>query len=117
MTRNPNIAIATIGGQHFALPDPQSALELMAIMSKAVHIDDYLYPVREYTNCSHCLAPDQELPELKFITLNKLNGMETREEIKARGDREKKDREDMEQAMRPVEEPVALPAPDHTDPF
>ncbi len=107
----PNIAIVTIGSSHFAIEDSQSALELMAIMSKAVQLDDYTYPIREYTDVSHCLAEDQGLPELKFIALRKMDGHRTRKEIQEQGEREKKDREDMEQNMKDVTRPE-LPAPE-----
>lgn len=111
MALAPNIAIITIGYNSYAIEDTQSALELMAIMSKAVQVDGSMYSVRDYSNAEYCLAEDQSLPQLKFIPLRKLDGMHTCSEIKEQGEREKKDREDMEQNMKDVTRPE-LPAPE-----
>jgi hypothetical protein len=111
MALAPNIAVISIGGTEFAIEDSQSALELMAIMSKAVQLDSYLYSVRDYTSAEYCLAEDQSSPALKFIALRKLDGQRTRKEIQEQGEREKKDREDMEQNMKDVTRPE-LPAPE-----
>jgi hypothetical protein len=110
MALAPNIAITTIGYNHYAIESTQDALELMKIMSKAVQVDDSLYGIREYTDVEFCLSNDQTLPHLKFIGLRKLDGMRTRDEIKEQGEREKKDREDMEQSMKDVTM-IELPAP------
>lgn len=109
MTRNPNIAVITIGyNTQFAFEDAQAALELMALMSKAVSVDSSTYGLGDQPY-SYFLAEDGTMPELKFVPAHKFNPRETVKEAKARMEREKKDREDMEQQMR--EAPAALPAP------
>lgn len=109
MTRNPNIAVITIGyNTQFAFEDAQAALELMALMSKAVSVDSSTYGLGDQPY-SYFLAEDGTMPELKFVPAHKFNPHETVKEAKARIEREKRDREDMEQQMR--EAPAALPAP------
>lgn len=117
MNFNPNVAIIKIGYNSFAIEDPKSALELMAIMSKAVQVDDNLYGVRDYSNCSHALAEDQSLPSLQFVAENKVNGKQTVSEIKAQGEREKKDREDLDGGVRLLPEPPTIAPPDDGVPF
>jgi hypothetical protein len=112
MNRNQNIAVITIGYKHYALEDAQAALELMALMSKAVQVEEREYGMSDYTPCTHFLSEDPELPQLKFVSARKFNPQETVAEVKERGEREKKDREDLEQQMR--EAPAALPAPSAT---
>jgi hypothetical protein len=109
MTRNPNIAVIKIGYKSYAFESAQQALELMALMSQAVQVDEREYGMSDYTPCTHFLAEDSELPELKFVAAHKFNPHETVKEVKERGEREKKDREDMDQQFR--EAPAALPAP------
>lgn len=109
MTRNPNIAVIKIGYNSYAFEDAQSALELMALMSKAVQVEEETWSLRDYTPCTHFLSKESAMPELKFVPHHKFNPHETVEEVKVKADREKKDREDMEQNMR--EAPAALPAP------
>lgn len=113
MSRNPNIAVVTIGYTHFALEDTQSALELMAILSKTVQIQVREYGLSDYTPCTHFLSDDSTMPEMKFVPMHKFNPHETVEEVKAKMEREKKDREDMEQQFR--EAPPALAAPELVD--
>ena len=108
MQRNPNIAVINIGHIHFAFEDTAAAMQVMGILAQAVQVDDYTYPVRDYTECSHALAHDQSLPSLKFIAASKMNGNETVSEIKERGEREKQDREDLEQGMKVIDGPVAI---------
>lgn len=108
----PNIAVVSIAGTKFALEDTQSALELMAILSKAIQLDDYTYSVREYTDCSYCLQGDPSSPELKWVRASQIDGHRTREEIKEQGERAKKDREDQEAQVREITEKPALPAPE-----
>lgn len=110
MARNPNIAVIKIGYNSFAFEDAQSALELMALMAKAVSVDEEGWGVRELTDCTHFLSDESTMPELKFVPQNKFNPNETMKEFKVRAEREKKDREDMDQNMR--EAATALPAPD-----
>jgi hemerythrin len=110
MTRNPNIAVITIGYKHYALEDAQSALELMALMSKAVQVEERVHGMSDYTPCTHFLDEEPTMPELKFVPVNKFNPHETVTEVRERVKREKADREDMEQQFR--EAPAALPAPD-----
>lgn len=109
MTRNPNIAVITIGYKHYALEDAQSALELMALMSKAIQVEEREYGMSDYTPCTHFLSEDTELPQLKFVSARKFNPNETVAEVKERAEREKADREDLNQQFR--EAPAALPAP------
>lgn len=109
MTRNPNIAVVTIGYYTYALEDAQAALELMAIMSKAVQIDTDRYDLRNDTPCTHFLAEETSLPKLEFVAASKFNPNETIKEAKARFEREKQDRADMDQQFR--EAPPALEAP------
>jgi hypothetical protein len=109
MTRNPNIAVITIGyNTQFAFEDTQAALELMALMSKAVNVDSHTYGLGDQPY-SYFLAEDGTLPELKFVPAQKFNPHETVKEAKARMEREKADREDLNQQFR--EAPAALPAP------
>lgn len=113
--RNPNIAVISIGyGNEFAFEDAQSALELMAILSKAVNVDSRAYGLGD-TPFSYFLAEDATMPELKFVPTQKFNPNETVKEAKERAEREKKDREDMEQQFREappaLEAPKAAPAP------
>lgn len=110
MARNPNISVVKIGYNSFAFEDAQTALELMALMSKVVCVEEQEWSLREDTLCTHFLAEDQTLPELKFVAANKFNPHETVAEAKARFAREKKDREDMDQQFR--EAPPALTVPD-----
>lgn len=117
MSRNPQIAIVTIVGVHLGFEDTQAALELMAILSKAVQLENYLYSVRDYTEAEYCLADGDSLPSMKFIHARLVDGEQTIKQIKERGEREKKDREDMEQQMNPTPEPLALPAPPPDVPF
>ena len=109
MTRNPNIAVIKIGYNSFAFEDAQTALQMMALMSTAVQVDEETWNLREDTPCTHFLAGDPSMPELKFVPAAKFNPHETVAEVKERVKREKADREDMEQQMR--EAPAALPAP------
>lgn len=113
MARNPNIALITIGYNMYALEDTQSALELMALMSKAVQVDEESYSMRNDTNCTHFLAEQSQLPKLEFVGANKFSPHETAKEAKARFEREKKDREDIDQQFR--EAPTALEAPTPPD--
>ncbi len=119
MTRNPNIAVITIGYNTYALEDPQSALELMAIMSKAVQIDVDRYDMRNDTPCTHFLAEESSLPKLEFVAAAKFNPNETVKEAKSRFEREKADREDVNQQFREapaaLEAPVAVPVDDVVD--
>lgn len=109
MTRSPNIAVITIGyNNQFAFEDAQAALELMAILSKAVNVDTCAYGLGEQPH-THFLAEDSAMPELKFVPAHKFNPRETVKEAKARIERERQDREDMEQQFR--EAPPALEAP------
>jgi hypothetical protein len=109
MTRNPSIAVITIGyNTQFAFEDAQAALELMALMSKAVSVDSSVYGLGDQPY-SYFLAEDGTMPELKFVPAHKFNPYETVKEAKARMERERKDREDMDQQFR--EAPAALPAP------
>lgn len=109
MTRNPNIAVITIGYNSYAFEDAQSALELMSLMSKAVQVDEESYSMRNDTPCTHFLAEGSSMPELKFVSAHKFSPHETVKEAKARFEREKQDREDMDQQFR--EAPPALEAP------
>lgn len=111
MTRNPNMAVIKIGYNHYAFEDAQSALELMAIMSKAVQVHEESWSLRDDTPCTYFLNKDSEMPELKFVALHKFNPNETVEEVKERFKREKADREDLDQSMRPVPEVAAIAAP------
>jgi len=113
--KNPNIAIIKIGYHSYAIEDTQTALELMAIMSKAVQVEHEAYDLRNETNQTHFLADEQLMPELKFVATNKVNGHETVKEAKERFAREKKDREDMEGGIL-VPTLAELPAPTD-DPF
>lgn len=117
MTFNRNVAIIKIGYNSYAIEDAQDALQLMAIMSKAVQVDDNLYGVRDYTNCSHALAEDQTLPQLNFVAKTKVNGQQTVAEIKAQGEREKKDREDLDGGVKLLVEPLVIAPPDDGIPF
>jgi hypothetical protein len=110
MARNPNIAVITIGYNKYAFEDIAQALELMAILSKAVMVDDSTYSLNKHEVTERYFLADSEgAPELKFAATNFFNTHETVKEAKERLDREKKDREDMEQDMQ--EGAVALPAP------
>lgn len=110
MPRNPNIAVIKIGYHSYAFESTQSALELMALMSSAVQVDEREYGMSDYTPCTHFLAESSEMPELKFVSTHKFNPNETVAEVKARAEREKQDREDLNQQFH--EAPAALPAPD-----
>lgn len=109
MTRNPNIAVIKIGYNSFAFEDPQAALQMMALMSTAVQVEEETWSLRDDTPCTHFLAGDVAMTELKFIPVNKFNPHETVTEVKERVKREKADREDLNQQFR--EAPAALPAP------
>jgi hypothetical protein len=109
MTRNPNIAVIKIGYNSFAFEDAQTALQMMALMSGAVQVEEENWSLRDDTPCTHFLAGDPAMPELKFVPTHKFNPHETVAEVRDRIKREKADREDMEQQMR--EAPAALPAP------
>lgn len=117
MARNPNIAVIKIGYNSYAFEDAQSALELMALMSKAVPVEEEAWSVRETTPCTHFLAESSELPELKFVSVQKFNPNETLKEFKERYAREQKDREDLNQSMRVLAEPASLPAPSDDNEF
>lgn len=109
MTRNPNISVIKIGYNSFAFEDAQTALQMMALMSTAVQVEEETWSLRDDTPCTHFLAGDAATPELKFIPVNKFNPHETVAEVKERVKREKADREDLNQQFR--EAPAALPAP------
>lgn len=109
MNRNPNIAVITIGYNHYAFEDAQTALELMAIMSRAVQVEVQDWSLRDYTPCTHFLEADPSLPKLEFVASNKFNPHETVKEVKERKEREEKDRADVDQQFR--EAPAALAAP------
>lgn len=109
MTRNPNIAVITIGYNHYAFEDAAMSLELMALMSKAVQVDVEDYSLRNDTPCTHFISDESKMPKLEFVPMHKFNPNETVAEVRARIGREKKDREDMNQDMR--EAAPALPAP------
>lgn len=109
MTRNPNIAVIKIGYNSFAFEDAQTALQMMALMSGAVQVDEETWSLREDTPCTHFLSGDPTMPELKFVPANKFNPHETVAEVKDRVKREKADREDLNQQFN--EAPAALPAP------
>lgn len=115
MSRNPSIAVVTIGYRHFAFEDAAVALELMAIMSKAVMVEVQTYGIDKITDCTHFLAESDELPEMKFAPAHRFNPHETLAEVKARYEREQHDRQDVDQHMR--EAPPALPAPKDDIPF
>lgn len=109
MNRAQNIAVVTIGyNTQYAFIDAAAALELMALMSKAVAVTDQAYRMGEQPH-SHFLADDPTMPELKFVPAHKFNPHETVTEAKERLEREKRDREDIDQRM--SEAPTALPAP------
>jgi hypothetical protein len=109
MNRNQNIAVIKIGYNSFAFEDPQSALQLMALMQSAVQVEEENWSLRDDTPCTHFLSEGSELPELKFVATQKFNPHETVKEVKARVAREKADREDLDQQFR--EAPAALPGP------
>lgn len=110
MSRNPNIAVITIGYNKYAFEDCAQALEIMALMSKATMVDDSTYTLNKHEVAEqYFLSENEGMPELKFAAMRMFNTSETVKEAKARLDREKADREDMEQSMN--EAPVALPAP------
>src|SRR4051812_28213604 len=113
MNRTKNIAVITIssgyGGSTFAFEDTQAALEVMAMLSKAVSVSHDAYTYRNDTPCTYFLAEADAMPELKFVPANKFNTEETEKEAEARFKREKEDREDLNQQFR--EAPAALPAP------
>ena len=110
MIRNPNIAVIKIGYNSYAFEDCAQALEVMALLSKAVMVDDSTYSLNKHEVTEHYfLAEDGSMPEMKFAATRFFNTGETVKEAKERLDREKADREDMEQHMR--EAPPALPAP------
>lgn len=108
MQRNKNIAVITIGYSKFAFEDAQSALELMALMSRAVQVE-HSYGMSNITNCSHFLSDSDTMPELKFYPASCFNANETAKEFKERYEREQADREDLDQQFK--EAPPALPAP------
>lgn len=109
MTRNPNIAVIKIGYNSFAFEDAAAALELMALMSKATQVEEETWSLRDETPCTHFIAEDSTMPELKFVPVHKFSPHETVKEAKERLKREKADREDMDQNMK--EAAPALPAP------
>lgn len=109
MNRTANIAVIKIGYSSYAFEDAQTALELMAILSRAVPVDVKEYGMDKMTSCTHFLEVDRDMPEMKFIAASKFNPHETVDEIKERYAREQADREDLDQHMR--EAPAALPAP------
>lgn len=109
MNRQHQIAVISIGYSHYAFEDAASALELMAILSKSVKVEADSWGMEKITPCTHFLAEDGELPQMKFVAAHKFNPHETKEEVKARWAREQADREDIDQPMN--EAPAALPAP------
>lgn len=110
MTRNPNIALITIGYNHYAFEDCSQALQLMAIMANATMVDSNTYSLNSHkVTEEYFLADGDSMPALKFAAMRLFNTNETVKEAKERLDREQKDREDMNQEMR--EAPPALPAP------
>ena len=115
MARNPNIAVITIGYNKYAFEDTQTALELMAILSKAVQVNEETWSLREHTNHTFFLIDDSSMPELKYAPANKFNTQETVQEVKDRVAREAKDRADMEAGVREVPTPLDLPAPATVD--
>lgn len=115
MSRTKNISVVTIGYNKFAFEDAQTAFELMAIMSRAVQVEEKSYGMEKMTECTHFLDDSRELPELKFVDARRFNPEETAAEVKARYEREQKDREDLNQQFR--EAPPALPAPTDEIPF
>lgn len=116
MSRNPNIAVVTIGYSKYAFENSSDALELMALMSKAVQVDDSSYGMDKITHHQYWISDNDGMPALKFIAARLFNPNETRDEVKARWEREQKDREDLSQEMSEVpKEPTALPAPTIND--
>lgn len=125
MNRTKNIAVITLStgysGVSLAFEDTQTALEFMAMLSKAVSVSHDAYTYRNDTPCTYFLAEADAMPELKFVQAHKFNTEETEKEVEARIKREKEDRADMDQKFR--EAPAALSAPvlvtadDDLDPF
>lgn len=116
MARNPNIAVVTIGYNHYAFEDCAQALELMAIMGNATMVDDHIYSLNSHgVTESYFLADSDSMPSLKFAAMRLFNTTETVKEAKERLDREKKDRDDLNQDMREAPAAVLLvaaPSPD-----
>ena len=116
MSRNPNIAVVTIGYSKYAFENSSDALELMALMSKAVQVDDSSYGMEKITHHQYWISDGDSMPALKFVATRLFNPNETRDEVKARWEREQKDREDLNQEMNEAPtEPTALPAPTIND--
>lgn len=121
MLRKQNIAVITIGYNKYAFEDCAKALEIMAIMSSAAMVDDSKYSLNKHEVEEHYfLAENEGMPELKFVAARLFNTSETVKEAKERLDREKADREDLNQNMREAAPALAAPgavAEDDDHPF
>lgn len=117
MARNPNIAVIKIGYHSYAFEDAQQALEFMVLMSKAVQVEEDTWNLRDLTPCTHFLADESQMPEMKFVSVHKFNGQETVKEFKERDAREKSDRADMDQQFRETPIAIAAPQDDYQPPF
>lgn len=109
MTRNPNIAVITIGYNTYAFQDAALALQLMATLSTAVQVENDNYSFRNDTPHTYFMVEEASMPKLEFVPEFKFNSAETLKEVKERIKREAADRADMDQTMR--EAPPALAAP------
>lgn len=113
MARNQNIAVITIGYTKYAFEDCAKALELMAIMSAATMVDASVYPLDKHEVTERFyLAEGEGMPKLEFAAMRDFNTSETVKEAKERLDREKADREDMDQNMPEAKPKLAAPVDD-----
>lgn len=112
MSRNPNIAVISIGYQTYAFTDTEAALQLMSILSKAVKVDASCYGMEKITPCTHFLDDSGDMPSLNFVPAGRFNPHETKAEVKARYEREQADRQDVDQQFSEAPRaPRALTAP------
>lgn len=112
--RAKNIGVVTVGYSIYAFEDANEALQLMAILSKAISVENQSYGMGESPH-EYFMAESAGIPELKFVPQHKFNTMETVKEAKERMAREKADREDIDQQFRTAPEALPPPAPTADD--
>ena len=108
--RTTNIAIVSVGPYtKLAFEDRAAAMQLMDILGAAVQVTDSTWELNKHEQPHTWFLGDSDLsPELKFVSSHLFNAEETVKMAKERLDREKKDREDLEQQMNQRAEPALL---------